>query len=76
MKINKIAFIAELFYWFEIKPLVCVRDLNAFKDYIKRYTKINYHTATPFLKGQKLGDSFIKRNHSFHHHSPTPSLET
>lgn len=75
MKINKIAFVAELFYWFEIKPLVCVRDFSAFKDYIKQYTKINYHTATPFSKGQKLGDSFIRKNPQ-HHHLPKPSLET
>ena len=35
-KINKIAFIAELFYWFEIKPIICCKTFPDFKEYIKR----------------------------------------
>ncbi len=35
-QINKIAFVAELFYWLECKPLICVQNFNRFKDYIKR----------------------------------------
>lgn len=38
MKINKLAFIAELFYWFEVHPinnLIRQNHFDLFKDYIK-----------------------------------------
>lgn len=37
MKVNKIAFISELFYWLEIQPIAVVRQnhFDYFKDYVK-----------------------------------------
>ena len=38
MKVNKLAFIAELFYWFEVQPLtnfITPTHYEIFKDYIK-----------------------------------------
>ena len=62
-KINKIAFISELFYWIEVKPIICCKTYAHFKDYIKQYCKKNFHATLPFMS-PKIGDvtrnSFIK----------------
>jgi hypothetical protein len=38
LKTNKLAFIAELFFWFEVQPLpnfITINHFDLFKDYIK-----------------------------------------
>ncbi|CAF0704892.1 unnamed protein product [Brachionus calyciflorus] len=67
MTINKLAFIADLFYLFELNPLpnlVHENHFEKFRDYLKKYFKKHFHATIPFLSA-RIGDvtrnSFIKK---------------
>ena len=73
MCINKLTFIAELFFWFEVQPLanfITTNHFDLFKEYIKKFTKRHFHATTPFISS-RIGD--VTRN-SFIKGSFNPSL--
>jgi hypothetical protein len=57
MKINKLAFIAELFYWFELQPVKSLVKYNHF-DLFKEYIKSNFY----FYHHQNINVHFIVIN--------------
>ena len=49
LKCNKLAFLAELFFYFELKPLDCVKDVRKFKAFIKGIYLFIYKLNLDFI---------------------------